>query len=1140
MKKIFTLLTAFLLAVGFAQAQNVFFAGQSSESTKVWKNNILIYNWSDTSTPFVNDAYFDENGDTYLAGYCSDTLLQSAASVWKNDALLTTVPFAAFNCILLKDDALYTAGFMTDTVHNHSIATVWGNGEILFTPSDPNLDASIHAICFDDEGNLLSAGYQLNPDWTSKAIIWRNNDTLFVLDAENADILDMQYHNSDVYAAGYVQEAANTFATLWKNDEIIFQIDSTYSKINALCHYDDTLYFAGQVNEQLVVWKDSEILYAIDVEGDAIINNLIVNEFGIYCVGKSDGLGAVWRNGTMLYQPEACTNIVGAAVFPACDGLTRTLPWSDDFEELTTDWGCWTRLDFDGNADIAWERDTDQTASGDFSARHLACDNIQEGWLISPPLYLQPNRDSTWMQFSSMEIRPESHTYSGVWVSTTDTETHNFTEIWSQDNPSETWQNVSIDLTAFQGEKLYLAFKYSGHHGHDWYIDDIQVQENFVPRDTITTFPYAENFDNGLMDWYILDEDHSGARQNWKLFERESDSIFCLGHQHDSTEMQQKAWAISRPMRLENDMFYTLHFQNSVTGLSERDNSGLYIASDLDHTPHPDDFTPIYNVEDNTDGWQDEELNLNAYAGHDIYLAWCYDGFDHDWMLDSITMTARIAEYTITVVSGNPEYGEVTGGGTYLVHDTIQIAAMPFEGFTFTQWDDEDTANPRSVVVAEDHTYTALFDIQQCTITTEVTPEGAGRVEGGGVYGYGSTAILMAYANPGHQFTQWSDGVTDNPRSILVEGDASYTAEFLTFQYEITTSCSPEEGGTVTGAGTYYYGEAIDLQATPNSGYLFLCWTDGIPSNPRHVTVTQDAHFTAMFYEQGAPEYTITVQPSNPFYGTTTGSGVYPEGVVIQISAIPNANTTFTHWDDGNTDNPRTITVTCDMTYTAYFEMAQSYDITVVSQNPLMGEVYGGGTYREGETIQIGAIAHDGFYFTGWQDGDVNNPRTITVTEDATFVAIFDSEPIVTHDIIVYFDEEQGMVLGAGTYVEGTIATLAAIPADGYVFAKWSDGVTDNPRNIVVEYDLTLAAFFNSTGVEEAQGRLLCLYPNPANDKLHINGLVGENKIEIYDTFGTLLMSIVNHGESDINISGLASGLYVIRVGQYYGKFVKK
>ena len=78
------------------------------------------------------------------------------------------------------------------------------------------------------------------------------------------------------------------------------------------------------------------------------------------------------------------------------------------------------------------------------------------------------------------------------------------------------------------------------------------------------------------------------------------------------------------------------------------------------------------------------------------------------------------------------------------------------------------------------------------------------------------------------------------------------------------------------------------------------------------------------------------------------------------------------------------------MTFTALFEAIQpgeTYTITVRSENPLMGTVYGSGTYPVNTIINIGASPNQGFYFSGWQDGDMNNPRTITVTGDAEYVA---------------------------------------------------------------------------------------------------------------------------------------------------------
>lgn len=66
------------------------------------------------------------------------------------------------------------------------------------------------------------------------------------------------------------------------------------------------------------------------------------------------------------------------------------------------------------------------------------------------------------------------------------------------------------------------------------------------------------------------------------------------------------------------------------------------------------------------------------------------------------------------------------------------------------------------------------------------------------------------------------------------------------------------------------------------------------------------------------------------------------------------------------------------------------YTITVMSANPNRGTVTGGGTYPEGTIVRIEANALDGFVFTTWSDENTENPRYITVTENATYIASFD------------------------------------------------------------------------------------------------------------------------------------------------------
>ena len=84
--------------------------------------------------------------------------------------------------------------------------------------------------------------------------------------------------------------------------------------------------------------------------------------------------------------------------------------------------------------------------------------------------------------------------------------------------------------------------------------------------------------------------------------------------------------------------------------------------------------------------------------------------------------------------------------------------------------------------------------------------------------------------------------------------------------------------------------------------------------------------------------HTIIAKSSDLSMGTTSGSGTYNYGESVQISAIPNGCFHFTKWSDGNTDNPRTVTVNSDKTYTAIFQ-ANQHTITVESADETQGTV---------------------------------------------------------------------------------------------------------------------------------------------------------------------------------------------------------
>ena len=55
-----------------------------------------------------------------------------------------------------------------------------------------------------------------------------------------------------------------------------------------------------------------------------------------------------------------------------------------------------------------------------------------------------------------------------------------------------------------------------------------------------------------------------------------------------------------------------------------------------------------------------------------------------------------------------------------------------------------------------------------------------------------------------------------------------------------------------------------------------------------------------------------------------------------------------------------------------------------------------------------------------------------------------------------------GYVIGEGTYEEGSTITLEAVGTNGQEFYEWSDGVTDAKRQITVDSDIHLTAYFGT------------------------------------------------------------------------------
>ncbi len=396
------------------------------------------------------------------------------------------------------------------------------------------------------------------------------------------------------------------------------------------------------------------------------------------------------------------------------------------------------------------------------------------------------------------------------------------------------------------------------------------------------------------------------------------------------------------------------------------------------------------------DYYEDETVTLTATANDGYTFSSWTDGITDNPRTVTVTGDATytatfVALHTITVTSADETQGTASGSGDYAEGLEIEISATPAEHYHFAQWNDGNTDNPRTITVTSDSTFTAVFAINQHTVTVVSADTEMGTVSESGTYDYGTEIQISATPADGYGFVAWNDGNTDNPRTVIVTEDITYTATFGVLR-TISVVSADETMGTVEGTGEYVEGATVQITAIPNEHYHFVHWIDEEnqtrdfnTDNPRTITVTGNMTYTAVF---AIDQHTITVESADASMGTVSEGGTYDYGTEMQISATASEHYHFVQWNDGNTDNPRTITVTEDATYRAEFAIDR-FTITVESADEAMGTVSEGGTYDYGSEIQISASARDGYQFVSWDDGNTDNPRTITVVADATYIASF-------------------------------------------------------------------------------------------------------------------------------------------------------
>ncbi|MDE6790099.1 MAG: InlB B-repeat-containing protein [Clostridia bacterium] len=327
------------------------------------------------------------------------------------------------------------------------------------------------------------------------------------------------------------------------------------------------------------------------------------------------------------------------------------------------------------------------------------------------------------------------------------------------------------------------------------------------------------------------------------------------------------------------------------------------------------------------------------------------------FLVAAVCLTAGLfgcaKKYTVTYLAA--EGGYLSGETTQIVSahkDTTMVSVEPLDGYYFDGWSDGEGHFVRvDKDVTSDITVTATF--KRWTFTVQYIAGSNGKIEGESsqtVNMYDNSAEVTAVPNEGYVFVGWSDDVSEATRfEESVENNVKVYAKFEPKTYGVKFSAGAN--GSIDGEceQTVTHGKNhSSVTATPDWGYVFTGWSDGVQTATRSDKVYTDIDVTA-YFERG-------------FEG-----------------------------GDGSVKNPFTISTYKQLrnivSYPAeYFKLVNDLDLTGINHVPLFEtqESTAGGS----QPFNVGR-ASESKSFTGELDGGGHSIKNMIVDSGSQYPSLF-------------------------------------------------------------------------------------------------------------------------------------------------------
>jgi hypothetical protein len=320
-------------------------------------------------------------------------------------------------------------------------------------------------------------------------------------------------------------------------------------------------------------------------------------------------------------------------------------------------------------------------------------------------------------------------------------------------------------------------------------------------------------------------------------------------------------------------------------------------------------------------------------------------------MNDNYSVTANfqhIPPGKVALTTSSTGGGSVTtpGEGAFLYNggEVVNLVATPVTGYTFVDWTGNVgtianvNAPSTTITMNGDYSITANF-MPVYDLTISVTAGGSVTVPGEGTFTYdgGTVANLVATANNGYYFVNWTgdvDTIADvsaPTTTVTMNDNYSVTANFEQIPpAKVALTTSSTAGGSVTtpGEGAFLYdvGEVVNLVATPVTGYTFVDWTGDVDTvanaSAATTTITMDGNYSIVAnFVTTVVQYDLII--SSTYGGSVIvpgeGTFAYDAGTVVDLVADANTGYMFTYWSGqvetiGNV-NAATTTITMNGNY---------------------------------------------------------------------------------------------------------------------------------------------------------------------------------------------------------------------------------